>query len=229
MKRYMIAFLFAFTMWGLTAPASAGWVKNLLGLGKDEAAATAQSADKSAKDSQAGKTEKPSGEAQPTPDPEKVKKLKAALDWETPPKDLLDRYVGTWQGDFWVYTTDGRLEQRNKVRITYTLQADGTLKMEMLSGDLISKMWVTKVTATYKVDGKQIICTVVQPTGETFKQIGHYNDGSVFFVSQIPDGVEHQRERIDGKRLLVDGFGVYGSLKKKDDHHVFIGRFLKQE
>jgi hypothetical protein len=229
MNRYKIAFLLVFTICSLNAPASAGWIKNLLGIGEDEAPVAADATAGDAQEARSVKSDKPSETAQPTPDPQKVKKLKAALDWETPPKDLFERYVGTWQGDFWVYTTDGRLEQHNKVRITYTLQPDGTLKMEMLSGDLISKMWVTKVTATYKVDGKQIVCSVAQPTGDTFKQVGHYNDGSVFFVSQIPDGVEHQRERIDGKRLLVDGFGVYGSLKKKDDHHVFIGRFLKQD
>ncbi|MGB9692093.1 MAG: hypothetical protein ACPL7D_07990 [Candidatus Sumerlaeaceae bacterium] len=206
-------------------PARAGWLSNFLG--KDQTQQEqAAAAEKGPNAKRAGGDKLTS--ATPTPDPAQVKKLKAALDWEKPPKDLFQRYAGTWQGDFWVYSVEGRLEQHNKMRITYTPQADGSMKMEMWSGDLISKLWVTKVTAIYTVEGEKIFCTVQQPDGSTFKQIGHYNDGSVFFLSQINDGIEHSRERIDGKRLLTDGFGVYGSLKKKDAH-VFIGRFLKQD
>ena len=211
----------------LSQPVMAGWVSNFLGKNKTEQTdvSSVGSEEKNAKQSAPGAKD---AVTSPTPDPARVKQLKAALDWEKPPKDLLQRYVGTWQGDFWVYSVEGKLEQHNKVRITYTLQSDGTLKMEMWSGDLISKTWVTKVAATYSIDGEKIVCTVQQPDGSSFKQIGHYNDGSVFFVSQVNDGIEHTRERIDGKRLLTDGFGVYGSLKKKDAH-VFIGRFLKQD
>lgn len=203
----------------------AGWLANFLG--KDQSQQEQQAAPQKGAKAAETRGDKETS-ATPTPDPEQVKKLKAALDWEKPPKDILQRYAGTWQGDFWVYSIEGRLKQHNKMRITYTPQPDGTLKMEMWSGDLISKLWVTKVTATYAVDGDKIVCTVQQPDGSQFKQIGHYNDGSVFFVSQITDGVEHSRERIDGKRLLTDGFGVYGSLKKANSH-VFIGRFLRQD
>lgn len=229
MRRILVVAGFAvFTTLLQPQAADAGWLSNLLGKDQTQAPEAAQDAkNKQAAPSTAAGSAKDAATT-PPPDPEKVKKLKAALDWEKPPKDLFQRYAGTWQGDFWVYTVEGRLEQHNKMRITYTPQADGTMKMEMWSGDLLSKMWVTKVTATYTIDGDKIICTVQQPDGSTFKQIGHYNDGSVFFVSQIPDGVEHSRERVDGKRLLTDGFGVYESLKKGKSH-VFIGRFLKQE
>lgn len=226
MKNLLPAVLAILTIATQPQVGQCGWLSNFLG--KQQTQEGAQpTADTKAKAGTQAATAK-DAITTPTPDPEKVKKLKAALDWEKPPADLFQRYAGTWQGDFWVYSVEGRLEQHNKMRITYTPQSDGTMKMEMWSGDLISKMWVTKVTATYSIEGDKIVCTVQQPDGTSFKQIGHYNDGSVFFVSQINDGVEHSRERIDGKRLLSDGFGVYESLKKKNAH-VFIGRFLKQE
>lgn len=222
MHKLLAMTCFACSIFIAAAVAQGGWLGNLLG--KDSGASQQARPQEPALAKSTGKD----AQTSPTPNPEHVKKLKAALDWEKPPKDLFQRYAGTWQGDFWVYSVEGRLEQHNKMRLTYTPQPDGSLKMEMWSGDLLSKMWVTKVTATYTVEGDKILCTVTQPDGSTFKQVGHYNDGSVFFVSQIPDGVEHSRERIDGKRLLSDGFGVYGALKKKDAH-VFIGRFLKQD
>jgi len=205
--------------------ARAGWVSHFLGKDQGQEAPAQPVA---AKDAKAAGPAKRDASTTPTPDPERVRKLKEAIDWEKPPKDLFARYAGTWQGDFWVYSVEGRPEQHNKVRITYTPQSDGTMKMEMWSGDLISKLWVTEVTCTYRLEGDRILCTVKQPDGSTFKQIGHFNDGSVFFVSDISDGVEHTRERIDGKRLLSDGFGVYQTLKKKNAH-VFIGRFIRQD
>ena len=67
-----------------------------------------------------------------------------------------------------------------------------------------------------------------RPTGKIAKQIGHYSDGQVFLQAQIDDGAEHFRERFDDKgRLLIDGFGVYGSTSGKDQH-VFIGRFSRE-
>ncbi len=206
--------------------ANAGWLSGLLG--KENKSAEPAPGGKASGSAPKQATTPQDAATTPTPDPERVEKLRKAIEWEKPPKDLLDRYVGTWQGDFWAYTVDGKLEQHNKVRMTFTKQGDGSLKMEMWSGDLLSKMWVTKLTATYTIQGDRIICTVQQPDGSTFKQIGHYNDNSVFFVSDTPKAVEHSRERIDGKRFLTDGFGVYERLSK-NNAHVFIGRFLKQE
>jgi hypothetical protein len=222
MRKLSTAFLCACLALSGASYAQGGWLSGLTGGKKD-----AQQAEATQAGAVADKAGQAAAQPTPTPDPARVKKLKAALNWEKPPKDLFQQYAGKWQGDFWVYSTDGKLEQHNKVRIEYTAQADGTLKMEMWSGDLISKTWVTEVQSTYSIDGDSIVSTVRQPSGKSFKQVGHFNDGSVFFVSQISDGVEHYRERIDGKRLLVDGFGVYGEPKKKD-HHVFIGRFLRQ-
>ena len=109
----------------------------------------------------------------------------------------------------------------------YARQGNNTMTMRSFSYDMISKTWVTEETATYRIEGDRVLVEIKRPTGKTAKQSGHYSDGQLFLQAEIEDGVEHFRERIDGKRLLIDGFGIYGSLKGKD-HHVFIGRLVKE-
>lgn len=173
----------------------------------------------------------PQGKAAKTPTAEEIKegakKLQKELNWEQVPGDLFGKYAGTWGGHFWVYTPQGKKEQVQKVRIKYETQGN-TMAMTTLSFDMISKQYVTEETATYTVSGDTINVEIKRPTGKTSKQVGHFSDGQVFFQGKIDDGVEHFRERIDGKRLLIDGFGIYESFKSKD-HHIFIGRFLREE
>ncbi|MBX7243857.1 MAG: hypothetical protein K1X53_00035 [Candidatus Sumerlaeaceae bacterium] len=173
----------------------------------------------------------PNAKPTPTPDPEKIKagaaKLAKEMNWDKPPKDLLSRYAGKWDGNFWVYSTLGKMKQSNKVKIEGELQSDGTLAMKTLSYDLISKSWVTEENSIYAIEGDAIKVTIKRPNGQVARQTGHYSDGQVFLRADIKDGVEHFRERFDGQRFLIDGFGVYGSIKG-DDSQVFIGRFVKQ-
>jgi hypothetical protein len=122
----------------------------------------------------------------------------------------------------------GKKEQIQKVTIDYTPEADGSMTMRTFSFDMLSKAWVTQETARYSVDGDKVTVDIRRPSGETARQVGHFNDGSLFLEAQINDGAEHFRERIDGQRLLIDGYGIYGSLKGKD-RHAFIGRFQKQQ
>lgn len=175
-------------------------------------------------------TPPPSTNTQPTPTREQIKagaqKLKKAIDVEPVPKNLFQKYAGKWKGDFWVYTPSGKLEESKAASIEYTPQSDGTMKMETFYLDRISKTWVTAETATYVNDGNSVRVTIRRPNNSVSKQTGHYNDNSLFLLADISDGVEHYRERVDGKRLLVDGFGVY---KGSGDQHVFIGRFLKEQ
>jgi hypothetical protein len=170
------------------------------------------------------------GRSQPV-DKQKIRegaaKLAKELNWDRPPADLFQRYAGAWVGHFWVYSPLGKKEEVHKVRIEYTPQSDGTLKMLTNSFDLLSKTWVVQESAVYSISGDTINVTITRPSGKASRQVGHYSDGEVFLQAQISDGVEHFRERIDGKRLLVDGFGVYDSLKSKNEH-IFIGRFLKE-
>ncbi|MCX7018896.1 MAG: lipocalin family protein [bacterium] len=168
---------------------------------------------------------------QKAPDEKEIKaaarKIAKQMSWDAVPNDLFQRYAGKWQGTFWVYSLVGKKQQVNRVQINYEPQNDGTMKMTTLSFDMISKVWVTEETATYTIKGDTIIVEIKRPTGQTQKQTGHYSDGQLFFKGEIDDGAEHFRERISGKDLLVDGFGVYGSFKGAD-HHIFIGRFKRE-
>ncbi len=169
--------------------------------------------------------------AQPTPDPAKVKegarKLSRQLATEKLPRDLFSRYAGKWSGNFWVYTIDGRLEQTSKSTIVFEPQGGGTMKMTTFYYDQISKAFVTGETSTYRIEGDTVVVETDRGKGKFERQVGRFNDGQLFFKSEIKDGVQHTRERVDGKRLLMDGFGVYGSLKGTDQH-ILIGRYLKE-
>lgn len=170
-------------------------------------------------------------QAQPTPSPEQIKegarKLAKEIGWEKIPGDLFRRYQGTWVGNYWAYSLDGKLQQTSKTKVEFKIQKDGSMKMESYYFDLLSKSYFTAEVATYRINGDEVVVTIERGQGKTDRQVGHWNDGQLFLVSNIKDGVEHFRERIDGKRLLIDGFGVYGSLKGKDQH-VFIGRYLRE-
>ena len=162
-----------------------------------------------------------------TPTKEEIRKgaanLSRQLSPEKVPSNLFDRYVGTWNGDFWVYSPQGALKQSQAVKIEYK-KSGKQLTMETFYADRISKTWVVAETATYTNEGDKVTVSIRRPSNDVATQTGHFNDGQLFLVANIKDGVEHYRERIDGKRLLVDGFGVYGG----NDSNVFIGRFVKQ-
>jgi len=170
----------------------------------------------------------PPAVATKTPTKEEIRKgaarLKSQLAPERIPGNLFDRYEGTWNGDFWVYSPSGTLEESKAVRIDYKKTGKNTMTMETFYADRISKQWVVAETATYSNEGDVVRVTIRHPSNDVATQVGHFNDGQLFLLANIKDGVEHYRERIDGQRLLVDGFGVYGGK----DSHVFIGRFVRQ-
>lgn len=170
----------------------------------------------------------PPAQATKTPSKDEIRKgaarLKTQLAPERVPGNLFDRYEGTWTGDFWVYSPQGSLEESKSVRIEYKKSGKNTLAMETFYADRISKQWVVAESATYTNEGDSVKVSIRRPSSDVATQTGHFNDGQLFLVANIQDGVEHYRERIDGQRLLVDGFGVYGGK----DSHVFIGRFVRQ-
>jgi hypothetical protein len=165
-----------------------------------------------------------------TPTAEEVKKgaakLNKELSYEKPPRDLFKGYAGKWKGNFWVYTLDGKLRQRANAEVTFTLQDDGSMKMESYLFDKLSQSFVIGEKAVYRIEGDKVLCNVTRGKDQVDKQVARFNDGQLFFETKVKDGVEHYRERIDGNRFLVDGFAVYGSLKG-DDMHIFIARYLK--
>ncbi len=169
----------------------------------------------------------PPAQAQKTPTKEEIRKgaerLKGQMAPERIPGNLFDRYEGIWNGDFWVYSPQGQLEESKSVKIEYKKNGKN-LVMETFYADRISKQWVVAETATYTNEGDKVSVSIRRPSNDVATQTGHFNDGQLFLVANIKDGVEHYRERIDGQRLLVDGFGVYGG----SDSHVFIGRFVRQ-
>lgn len=152
-------------------------------------------------------------------------RLKKQLLPESVPGNLFDRYNGTWTGDFWVYSPQGTLQETKAVKIEYVKKGK-QLEMKTFYADRLGQQWVVAETAIYVNEGDKVTVTIRRPSNDTATQTGRYNDGSLFLVANIKDGVEHYRERIDGKRLLVDGFGVYGGGGA--DAHVFIGRFVRQ-
>lgn len=164
-----------------------------------------------------------------TPTREQIKaganKIKSQLVPERVPANLFDRYQGTWTGDFWVYSPQGTLQETKAVKIEYAKNGK-QLEMKTFYADRLGQQWVVAETAVYENEGDKVNVTIRRPSNDTATQTGRYNDGSLFLVANIQDGVEHYRERIDGKRLLVDGFGVYGGAGA--DAHVFIGRFVRQ-
>ncbi len=195
--------------------------------------ASAQKAQKiqriTAEQAQAAAAQQP---AEPTPTAEEIKagaaKIKKAISWEKIPSDLFGKYEGTWAGNYWAYSLDGQLQQTSQAKVKFTIQSDGSMKMESYYFDMLSKSYFTGEIATYKNNGNSIDVTIERGKGKVDRQVGHWNDNQLFLTSNIKDGVEHFRERIDGKRMLVDGFGVYGSMKG-DDKHVFIGRYLREK
>lgn len=171
------------------------------------------------------------GTPQPTPDKETIRrgaqKLRAQLETEKIPGDLFRRYAGKWKGDFWVYSPEGKLEESKSVSLEFTPGSGGTMKMESFSFDRISRTWVIAETATYENQGDSVQVTIQRPNTSVSHQTGRYNDGQLFLTNQGREGMEHFRERVDGKRLLIDGFGAYPA-KQGGEYHVFIGRFLKE-
>lgn len=170
----------------------------------------------------------PPTQAQKTPTKEEIKKgaarLKTQMAPERIPGNLFDNYEGIWNGDFWVYSPQGQLEESKSVKIEYKKTGKNTLSMETFYADRLGKQWIVAETATYTNTGDAVEVSILRPSNETAMQTGRFNDGQLFLVANIKDGVEHYRERIDGQRLLVDGFAVYGG----SDSHVFIGRFVRQ-
>ena len=155
-----------------------------------------------------------------------ARKLARELNWDKVPRDLFNRYAGNWEGHFWTYSPLGKKEQVNRVQVSFTPNGN-TMKMVTNSMDLISKTWVVQESAVYTIEGDTVYVEITRPSGDTSRQVGHWSDDQLFLQGQINDGVEHFRERVDGGRLLVDGFGVYGSVKGKD-HHIFIGRLTRK-
>lgn len=170
----------------------------------------------------------PPAQATKTPSKEEIRegasRLKKQMAPERIPSNLFDRYEGVWGGDFWVYSPNGQLKESKAVKIEYKKNGK-QLSMETFYADRISKTWVVAESATYTNEGDHVSVTIRRPSNDVATQTGYYNDGQLFLVANIKDGVEHFRERIDGKRLLVDGFGVYGG----NDNNVFIGRFVRQQ
>lgn len=142
------------------------------------------------------------------------------------PSNLFSRYAGKWTGDFWVYSPDGVLQESKSVMIEYK-PSGKNMTMETFYLDRISKQWVVAETATYTNNGGSVKVSIRRPNSEMASQTGYYTNGSLFLTSDnIKSGVEQYRETLDGQRLLVDGFGIYGDVK---DSHVFIGRFVRQK
>ncbi len=170
----------------------------------------------------------PPTQAQKTPTKKEIQegaaRLKTQMAPERIPGNLFDRYEGVWNGDFWVYSPTGQLEESKSVKIEYKKTGKNTLSMETFYADRLGKQWIVAETATYTNNGDSVDVSILRPSNDTATQTGRYNDGQLFLVANIKDGVEHYRERIDGQRLLVDGFAVYGG----SDSHVFIGRFVRQ-
>lgn len=155
-----------------------------------------------------------------------ARRVASKMTWDKVPGNLFRQYAGKWEGNFWVYGNDGRKRQVQKVTVQYAPQRDGTMHMESFNFDLVSKQWVTSEKAIYTVSGDTVTVTVSTMTGKSHTQMGHYSDGQLFLKSNIKDGIEHFRERVRGNELLIDGYGVYGSVKG-DDHNVFIGRLKR--
>lgn len=170
----------------------------------------------------------PPAQVQKTPTKDEIKKgaarLKTQMAAERIPGNLFDNYVGTWSGDFWVYSPSGQLEETKSAKIEYKKTGKNTLSMETFYADRLGKQWIVAETATYTNTGDAVQVSILRPSNDTATQTGHFNDGQLFLMANITDGVEHFRERIDGQRLLVDGFAVYGD----GGSHVFIGRFVRQ-
>lgn len=144
----------------------------------------------------------------------------------TIPSGLFARYAGKWTGDFWVYSPDGILQESKRVLIEFK-NSGKNLSMETFYLDRISKNWVVAETATYTNQGNKVKVSIRRPNNEMASQTGYYSNGSLFLTSDnVKNGVEHYRETIDGQRLLLDGFGIYGNA---NDSHIFIGRFVKQK
>lgn len=174
----------------------------------------------------------PNATPKPTPTKEEIKagaaKLQKQLNWEPLPRDIFSRYVGKWKGYFYVFSPQGKKQGAQSVQLEFTLQQDGTMKMSSLSYDLVSKSYVVGEEAVYSREGDTVYVDVKQPNGTTTRQIGHFNDDHLFLQADIKDGVEAMRERIDGKRFLMDGFGVYDGGKNGREARHFIGRFLRE-
>jgi len=173
----------------------------------------------------------PPGTPAPTPDKETIRKgaakLQGQLSNERVPGDLFRKYAGKWKGDFWTYSPTGKLEQSQSVSLEFKVLGN-SMTMESFSFDRISRTWVVAETATYTNNGDSVRVSIQRPDKSTDSQTGYFNDGQLFLVNSSGEGMEHFRERVDGKRLLIDGFGAYRG-KQGGDYHVFIGRYLKEQ
>lgn len=235
LAKRLVAVLTGVMIWTCVTDAHAGFLSGILGGKKDDPAPQQEIPPPPPQSSQPTKqmVEK-DGKPVPTPvppDPAVIKagaaKLKKELSWEGVPSNLFQMYAGKWNGNFWVYSPQGKLEGKEAVKMECTPQADGTMKMVTFYHDTITKTWVTHETSVYSVKGDTINVTISGTRGEPARQVGHYNDQSVFLVNESKDTFESQRERIDGKRFLSDGFAVYNGKNGKE-YHVFIGRLLKE-
>lgn len=171
---------------------------------------------------------------QQTPTQEQIKKgaakLAKQLNHERIPGDLFRQYAGTWKGWFYTYTLDGRSTGRQAVQMQCDLQSDGSLLVRAMYFDKLAQQFVLGESYHYqKVDPSTIKVTITRASNDTQTQTGHFNDGSLFLRGNIADGVEGSRERIDGNRLLMDGFSVYFNKKGENDVHHHVARLTREK
>lgn len=164
---------------------------------------------------------------QATPTAEQIKtgaaKLEKQIVQEKIPSNLFKQYVGTWRGWFYTYSPSGKTEVRQSVQLQADLQSDGSLMVKAMYFDKLAQQFVLGESYHYKkTDASTVRVTITRATNERSTQTGYFNDGSLFLVGDIKDGVESNRERIDGNRWLMDGFSYYDPRKSgapRDAHH----------
>jgi hypothetical protein len=157
------------------------------------------------------------------------REVQTALSTEKIPRDALTRYVGRWKGSFWVYAPTGKLLERKTVQVDCVMTPDSHMTMTTHMFDLVGRKLVVVETSTYQISSPDTIRVSIQrPTGKVETQTGRWNDDALFLTSVRNDGMEHIRERISDGRLLLDGYGIYGSHKDLSKQTVFVGRLKKE-
>ncbi len=143
-------------------------------------------------------------------------------------KQILDPFTGRWEGQFKVYTYDGKLQDTLHVQQHYWWEGDiqhGRFIDTYPDGRVIKAK-----ARNYEKDGR-LVCEVDKTPGGRTVHHGRYTDGALFWFSKAKIGgkIESFKERVTvdddgGRTYRIDGFGIYPGLGA-NRHLLFEGRY----
>ena len=121
---------------------------------------------------------------------------------------------GTWRGEFCVRKPDGTLVTRLRVTQVYTRQSD--TRQTCVMDNVVDGKTTRETAENLITPAGELLCKVRKADGSEVVHHGRAEGDQLFWsgtrAASEPGGLrlESFRERVEGDRYLIDGFGIYG-------------------